>query len=355
MLTDSYAVLNKLCLPHGLYIASPSQDYRYVWIRDSIYMSLPHLDKTTQAYEKTFYRLFDLFLDYEWKLDWIAMQRPHHPWEYLHARYSHDQVKEVHHEEWGHIQHDTIGAFLFGVGAGLKRGKTMLRDGRDARMVQKLVHYLEHVRYWEDADNGMWEEWREIHASSVGACVAGLKAVERIAAVPQGLVEKGLRTLLELFPAESKDKPVDLAQLSLIYPYRLFSGVMAETIVNAVEQRLLRERGVIRYEGDSYYSTLEAEHGRGQPLAFYEGTEAEWTFGLPWLALCHLELGNPEEARRYIRWSEDVMTEPGCLPELYYQGSATPNVNTPLGWSSAMYILAKEAELASERSAQHLA
>jgi phosphorylase kinase alpha/beta subunit len=138
-----------------------------------------------------------------------------------------------------------------------------------------------------------------------------------------------------------------LAQLSLIYPYRLFNGLLGEMLISDVESRLLRRRGVNRYEGDSYYSTKEAEFGRSHPPSFYAGTEAEWTFGLPWLALCHLELGHRERALDYVARTEAAMVAPGVLPELYYAAMPKPNGNTPLGWSSAMYILAKEALPAS--------
>jgi GH15 family glucan-1,4-alpha-glucosidase len=343
MLSTSYRVLDQLRLPHGLYLASSSEAYRYVWIRDCVYISFPYLNKQDDIYEKTYYRLLDLFREYEWKLDIHGRQKPKWEWEYLHARYSADEVKEIHHQNWGHAQHDMIGAFLFGIGAGIGQGKRMIRDQKDLEIIQKLVDYLNNVEYWHDPDNGMWEEWREVHASSVGACVAGLKAVEKVVNVPGDLIDKGLKSLFRLFPRESKDKSIDLAQLSLIYPYRLFSGLLGEMIVSRVEDNLLRERGVIRYQGDSYYSTLEKDHGRDQPRELYYGTEAEWTFGLPWLALCHLELGNREKADMYLRKTEEAMINPGILPELYYSGRSEPNPNTPLGWSSAMYILAKEA------------
>jgi len=345
MLQESYEVLERLRKSHGLYVASPSEHYRYVWIRDSVYISLPYRNKRNHKYERTYFRMLDLFREYEWKLDILCEQKPSLEWEYLHARYSADDVREIHEQEWGHVQHDMIGAFLFGIGWGVEHGKRMLRDRKDKDILQKIVQYLANVEYWQDPDNGMWEEWREVHASSVGACVAGLQKVKELglAQVPEELIEKGMQTLDGLFPRESGDKDADLAQLSLIYPYQLYRGEKARTIVENIEAKLLRERGVIRYTGDSYYSTLEAEHGRGLPRERYVGTEAEWTFGLPWLALCHLELGNADKAREYLEWTESVMTKPGVLPELYFSGTAEPNPNTPLGWSSAMYILAKEA------------
>lgn len=343
MLEQSYQVLDRLRLPHGLYLASLSEHYAYVWLRDTVYMSWPYLNKSGNTYERAYGRMLDLFRDMEWKLDILCKVKPVWEWEYVHARYRAEDVTEIHDQSWGHVQHDMIGAFLFGIGAGTAAGKSIMRDQKDRDIVQKLVRYLDNVQYWSDPDNGMWEEGRAVHTSSVGACAAGLKAVQPYVDVPDPLIQAGLKSVLALFPNESVDRPTDLAQLSLVYPYRLFTGLLAETVVTRVEQHLLRARGVIRYAGDSYYSTLEGEHGRGHAPTFYEGTEAEWTFGLPWLALCHFELGNQGRAEHYVRWTEDIMLESGILPELYFSQTNRPNPNTPLGWSSAMYILAKEA------------
>lgn len=343
MLSTSYSVLDQLRMPHGLYMASPHKDYQYVWIRDCFYMSLPYLDKNNRIYEKAYHRMLDLFRCYEWKLDIHTQRKPKYEWEYLHARYSSQEVKEIHDQSWGHAQHDMVGAFLFGLGEGIRRNKKMIRDERDKRIIQKIINYLQTVEYWSDPDNGMWEEWREIHSSSVGACVAGLNSIKAHIPVPHELLANGVSQLFRLLPRESLDKRADLAQLSLIYPYRLLDGPLAEYVLQQIEKWLVRERGVIRYEGDSYYSTLEEEFGRDQPREFYYGSEAEWTFGFPWLSLCYMQMGHEEKARLYLQKTESIMSEPGILPELYKSGSSTPNPNTPLGWSCAMYILAKEA------------
>ncbi|MDP4163082.1 MAG: glycoside hydrolase family 15 protein [Bacillota bacterium] len=338
---QSYAILDRLRLDHGLYLASPSIDYSFVWLRDSCYEVLPYLNKSCDRYEKTYHRLLDLFKEYEWKLDIHQTKKPVEQWEFIHAKYDAHTAREID-APWGHHQLDAIGAILFGIGQGIKAGKPVIRDYKDKDIVQKLVGYLACCEYWDNPDNGMWEEWREIHSSSVGACVAGLQAVRDLVFVPRELILKGYRTLAGMFPVESKDRPADLAQLSLIYPYKVAFCHDAKVIVDRVETLLLRKKGVIRYLGDSYYATNEYE-GRHHPLMHYIGFEAEWTFGLPWLALCHLELGNMEKAAEYIAWTENVMLADGSLPELYFSGIATPNPNTPLGWSNAMYILAKEA------------
>jgi len=91
--------------------------------------------------------------------------------------------------------------------------------------------------------------------------------------------------LKELLPRESRTKFVDLALLSLIYPYDVVTKKQREDILKNVKYLLLRERGVIRYKNDHYYNK--------NPDGYSE--EAEWTFGLSWLAIIHERLGERDK------------------------------------------------------------
>src|SRR3569832_1985696 len=113
-LQKSYDILNSIRLPHGLYIASPSVHYSAVWIRDSLYISLPYLNKTCHTYERTMHRLLDLLIEYEWKIDIHIHDRPRESWQYIHAKYDAQHVRELA-EPWGHAQHGAGGR---GRGAG---------------------------------------------------------------------------------------------------------------------------------------------------------------------------------------------------------------------------------------------
>lgn len=340
ILQKSYDIIDSIRLPNGLYIASPSAHYTAVWIRDTLYISLPYLKWANGIYEKTMHRMLDLMHDYEWKIDIHTREKPVETWQYIHAKYDVHHVKEIA-EPWGHAQHDAVGMLLWAVGEGERHGKRIIRDSRDRNMIQMLVRYLQTCEYWHDHDNGMWEEHREIHASSVGACVSGLKSVSYLVDVPHELIRKGEEMLQQLHTDETFNRTVDLAQLSLIYPHRAYPRHIAAQVLHKVENELLRRNGVIRYHGDSYYSTLEKD-GRHHAPQYYYGTEGEWCMGLPWLALCHMELGNFEQASYYIKRTEEIMLPNGSLPELYYAGTNDANPNTPLGWANAMYVVAKE-------------
>ncbi|RBW71372.1 glycoside hydrolase family 15 protein [Bacillus taeanensis] len=318
-------VLDTMRLSNGAYTASRSKDYDYVWIRDVCYTVIPYLTSSCGRYEEAYYALFDLLKRYEWKIDIHTKQKPEYLYEHIHARYS-KNLTEIH-VEWGHAQHDAIGIFLWGVGEGVRHGKKMIRDQKDLEIVQKLVYYLECVQYWQDEDNGMWEENLELHASSVGACVAGLKAVKMLVVVPQHIIRKGEETLRFLLPRESQTKDADLALLSLIYPYHVVSRKTAQQILNRVTTKLERKYGCIRYENDQYYNN---------------GSEAEWCFGFPWLGLCYSELGTNDKVLEYWKKTEQILPENGEVPELYIGGTDKPNGNTPLAWAVAMTYLLHE-------------
>jgi hypothetical protein len=109
--------------------------------------------------------------------------------------------------------------------------------------------------------------------------------------IPADLIEKGEESLHALLPRESERKFVDLSQLSLIWPYGVVTDEERQHILENVEYHLLRERGVIRYKGDRYYN--KNEDGVSE--------EAEWTFGLSWLAIIYETKGQEKIYQQMLK------------------------------------------------------
>ena len=212
------------------------------------------------------------------------------------------------------------------------RNAGVVQSDEDRDMVQKIVDYLIRVEYWHDPDNGIWEENLEIHASSVGSVVAALKKAQQIAwlSVPDWDIQRGEEMLRGLLPRESYGKFADLALMTLIYPFHATTAEETEAILKNVEYHLARNKGVIRYKNDRYYNANEDGYSE----------EAEWCFGLSWLAIIYAELGNKEKAFQYLKRARETVTQEGLVPELYYSNSDRPNDNTPLGWAESMYVIA---------------
>jgi GH15 family glucan-1,4-alpha-glucosidase len=335
LMRQHLSILKNLQYESGLFAASRKDaktGYNKSWLRDNFYECMAfEVIGDWGIVELTYNALLEIFLKHEWKIDEAIKQKPQHKHEYIHARFNPENFEEFW-EDWGNKQNDAIGAILFRIGELEHHHKRIiLKDENHIRIVNKLVQYLKSIEYWHDCDSGMWEEDEEVHASSVGACVAGLKSINNLEKinVPDELIKKGENTLKKLLPRESEKKFVDLALLSLIWPYNVVNEKQKKQILENVEYLLLKERGVIRYKNDHYYNK--------NPDGYSE--EAEWTFGLSWLAIIYEKMGNKKKAKDFIKKVVDDDTPDG-LPELYFSNSDDYNPNTPLGWSESLFIIA---------------
>ncbi len=327
--------LRKLLTPRGLFLASHNEvatGYDKAWIRDNVYEALAfeYADEW-DIVRKDYQTLLDIFDKHIDKINWAVEQKPFETWQFIHARYNPETLEEFW-ESWGNKQHDAIGAVLFKLAEFEQNGHSMIRNNEDRKTIQTLIHYICNVEYWHDADNGMWEEAEEVHASSIGAVVAGLKKWKEVGGmdVDDDAIYRGMNALKGLLPRESESKFTDLALLSLIYPYNIVETEMAKEIVDNMEYHLEKEHGVLRYKFDRYYNKNEDGYSE----------EAEWCFGLSWLAIVHKKLGNDKKALEYLNKAKSTVTKDGQIPELYMSNSDEPNENTPLGWSESMYIVA---------------
>jgi GH15 family glucan-1,4-alpha-glucosidase len=335
LIAQHLKILEGLQYDSGLFAASKKgigTGYDKAWIRDNFYECLAfEVIGDLDTVIKTYRAILDIFRKHEFKIDHAISAKPEYTHQYIHPRY-HPETFDEYWEEWGNKQNDSIGCVLFKIGDLEKRQKGILiKDDDDRRIVQKLVWYLSTLEYWNDPDSGMWEENQELHASSVGACLAGLREARHVEGVevPSLLLQRGKETLSAILPRESKEKFVDLALLSLVWPYDIVTNSEAKKIIENVEYHLLREHGVIRYKGDHYYNK--------NPDGWSE--EAEWTFGLSWLAIIYEKLGEADKAKEYLEKAKATVTKKG-VPELYYSNSNTYNENTPLGWSESLFVVA---------------
>ena len=328
-------ILKGLQTGSGLFLASKSgveTGYDKSWLRDNFYETIAfEIMGDWETVEKTYRAILNIFLKYEDKIDWAIKEKPIASYQYIHARFHPESFDEFW-EEWGNKQNDAIGCILYRLGElEVNQKRSVIKTDAHVRIVNKLVRYLASIEFWHDRDAGIWETDDDVHSSSVGACVAGLMSIAQVASieVPVWLVKKGQKALNSLLPRESEKKYVDLALLSLVWPYNVVDATQREIILENVEYHLLRDKGVIRYKGDHYYNK--------NPDGYSE--EAEWTFGLSWLAIIYQKLGQEDKALGLIKELISIDTPDG-MPELYFSNSAEYNENTPLGWSESLFIVA---------------
>jgi phosphorylase kinase alpha/beta subunit len=261
----------------GLFLASRSDvstGYNKAWLRDNFYTCLAFEEEEEwDTVQKVWKAMLQIFVKHKNKISWAVKNKPYNTYQYIHARYNPETFEEFW-EEWGNKQNDAIGAILFKIGDLEQKGIKIVETEEDKEILQILVDYLKSIEYWHDPDNGVWEEYEEVHASSVGACVAGLKSIAKtgMVSIPLHLIEKGEESLKELLPRESKSKFTDLALLSLVYPFNIVPEKVARDIVRHVEYHLEKDRGVIRYKGDKYYNKNKdevSEEADWSAMAFY--------------------------------------------------------------------------------------
>ncbi len=329
------SVLKSLQYESGLFSAAAKRvdtGYDKAWIRDNFYVGLALLElDEKEAVQKMYNAFMAVLLKHEEKIDHAIDKKPEFSYQYIHPRY-HPETFEEFWESWGNRQNDSIGSLLFFFGSLKKAGYSVLESENETNIVKKLIAYLKTIAYWQDPDSGVWEEWEEIHASSLAACIGGLKILKEVGIdVPEDMIQKGEDILHhELLPRESHDKFCDLALLTLIYPFNVANESETKEILRNVEYHLVRHKGVIRYKGDHYYNKNWDRWSE----------EAEWTFGFSFLSLAYHQLGNNEKALFYFERAKEAVNEKGEIPELYYSHSAKYNQNSPLAWSEAMFLLA---------------
>ncbi len=335
LIEKHFSILSSLEYSSGLFSASSKEvgtGYDKSWLRDNFYETIAfEVIGDWETVLKTSRAILKIFLKHEEKINWAIEHKPEQSYQYIHARFNPETFDEFW-EDWGNKQNDAVGCMLYRIGELENHERnSMIQNEDDLRIVNKLIQYLASIQYYKDPDSGMWEEGEELHASSIGACVAGLKSVRRVFGVhiEDDLIEKGESALRKILPRESEQKFVDLSMLSLIWPYNVVTATERAEILQHTEYHLLRKRGIIRYKGDKYYNKNKDEVSE----------EAEWTFGLAWLAIIYEKLENFEKAKVFIDQLISVDTAKG-LPELYFSNSEKFNANTPLGWSESLFIVA---------------
>lgn len=328
-------VVRSLQKSSGVFTASAHDvetGYDKAWLRDIYFMTLGFLETgDIPVVQKAAKALLQVFVKHQDKINWAIEHKPHEAWQYIHARF-HPETFEEYWEEWGNSQNDAVGEVLNILVELELRGASVIETDDERAMVQKIIDYLVALEYWHDADNGIWEESMEVHASSIGSVVAALKKAQQLEwlHVPEIAIENGEKALRTLLPRESVTKFTDLALLSLIYPFAVTTEEETLKILENVEYHLTKDKGVIRYKFDRYYNA--------NPDGYSE--EAEWCFGLSWLAIIYAERGQADRAWHYLERARATVTPDGKVPELYYSHTNRPNENTPLGWAESMYVVA---------------
>jgi len=354
----SFEKLETLRRVNGGYLAAPNPGkpdgtgrYDVFWLRDIMYATyaneyLGNMEEMIESFEL----MMTIMLKHKSHICSAIRKMPDRA---LHARYHPNTLEEIS-PDWGHHQLDVLGLFLYKTGDLIKKGHNVLKNSEQRELIRDIMQYLFTYRWETHPDFGVWEEGPELHSSSLGAVLAGLTMwfddghyeykyhhkVElwKVIPVSERYFDTGREVLKKLLPKESESRETDLAQLSLVWPYRIVDNHMAEIILSQVEKKLVRQYGVIRYRADHYFNTNDKHK---------EGNEAEWPLGIAWLSIVHAKIAcwsddfnkgmqHVKKSKEYLLKMDELLVD-GAIPELYTGGK--PNENMPLAWAHSFHII----------------
>jgi phosphorylase kinase alpha/beta subunit len=364
-LLEQQGVLTMRPLASGLFSAavttefSEGTNYRAAWVRDNVHVAFAHLANGRPAVAVAAWRaLLRFFRTQRGRFESI-IERPElkaEPQRRPHIRFDGERLRELD-QKWSHAQNDALGYF-FWLGARLMLAGVLLPadlEQADWETLALFPRYFRAIEYWQDEDNGHWEEAAKIEASSIGVVVASLRAwrmmksregaqaidsnqptgmasidagrdhVERLfpGADLDELIERGEAALSTILPAEcvqpesGKSRDADAALLFLIYPLEVIDGPTADAVLARIDSHLLGPVGIRRYRGDSFYcrdyERLIAAGGddptrdfsddmSGRDALLRDGEEAQWCIFDPILSVVYgqrfARTGDVESRRR---------------------------------------------------------
>jgi len=363
-----YGHLDRLRQANGAYISAPLpadgdqqlRGYDVIDLRDLLLAStaneylgeaerlLGTYSLTLQLLEKFHHRIIDAILRWPPEQEYGSQLFP--------DRYHPRSLAEMVDGGNGHRMFP-IGLLLYKLGDMMKHGFNLVVRPAEIHLLKDMTQYVHNSRWAVQPDEGFWREDLAVRSSSLGAVVAGFtiwqaggyydyrypihRDLDRLIPIPDRLVTEGRETLLELLPRESEDRDIDLAQLSLIWPFNALKDdpELQDEILGRIEG-LVGSRGVRRFAGDAYMATDD-------------GAEAEWPMGLAWLAISlsklvyrDKDLGRDrkdledllDRAEAYVEQLDDAVRPDGAIPELY-RGDE-PGPASPFAPAHGMYITA---------------
>ena len=381
---------NFSALENGLFPAANLQTeseytgYSNIWIRDNIHIAHAHyINGSSEIALKNVSTFADYFIRHQWRFEKIisgeldfhkSMNRPH-------IRFNGGDLSEIN-QKWSHAQNDALGYFLW-LFCKLCNDKVIAITQQKSHILALFALYFDKIQYWQDEDNGHWEEAKKIEASSIGVVVAALSELKNVvqrettiqyhdniitADFLNELIEKGQQSLKQILPAEciqvEKYRPYDAALLFLIFPLDIIQDESIENkILENIIEHLQGYYGIRRYSGDSYWSadykeklkpelrTIDVSDDMSDRDSLLQaGQEAQWCIFDPIISVIYgrkyqqtkeqedLQLQTQYFNRALAQLTPEDSPFGGFkCPELYYleNGSYVPNDTTPLLWTQA--------------------
>jgi len=277
---------------------------------------------------------------------------------------------------YNHKQNDALGYFMW-TRIQLALAEKMPLNGEHLKLLGQLFEYLRVIECWDDFDAGHWEEHSAQHASSLGPCLAAVRAFKELAnktgitVVPckddtldvlEEELDSALASILPnevIKPAENA-KEADSALIFLCYPLGVVNDVVGGWILERLQQ-CMGHIAMVRYRKDSYWCKDYKEKIGDDPTKHFTdeelkerdallqpGEEAQWCLFDPMVSAYYGRLYQKNKEPEMLGLQQlflaralaaitgdDCEFGPWMCCEAYYlsKGVWQPNDNTPLVWT----------------------
>jgi GH15 family glucan-1,4-alpha-glucosidase len=311
------------------------QNYRYVWPRDASFICVASDILGIKNIQENFYQWL---IERAEGFDKSGL---------LYQNYYPNGPKR-----WLAFQPDQNGTVLWSIYHHYNYKRDLDKAKEFKELIEKLADGICNVwngKCFTLLTQDIWEErytYPEIqnnHTYSLASCSYGLECANKIMKKENwGKVAEQMRKKINLSYnnyflrtyGRLVDKTVDASMLGLVYPFEIYKPNDSKIIntVKAIEQRLVKNGGLQRYELD-YYDSY-----RNYGINGKRGSGA-WPLLNFWLSVYYCILGNRKKAEQYYNWVMKKIDK--FIPEQIFQNNIQ-NSPIPLAWSHAMFIIASD-------------
>lgn len=344
LLERSREVLKDCVLENGAIVAAntdkpytqkEASDYRYVWIRDASFICLAAEYLNLKLSEKFFHWADERPEDFDVDKLLYSNYSTNGRIATMGKQFQADQMGTllwvIHH----HYRNNLKEALKF------KPLIERLADGLSSHW-DKDHFSVSTTGIWEEAERKTSLRLNNNFTYSLAACARGLMCADEI--IPNHFWKETALQMMnkinEAYDPSRKyflrmfglvnDPNIDASLLGLVYPFRIFEPDDEKMIntVNQIEQTIVMNGGVHRYQFDYFDSEGSAQEGGGA-----------WPILNAWLAIYWKIRGNDRRAHTYFNWIVDRAEKfDYYLPEQYFDDVRIGIY--PLAWSHAMFVIA---------------
>ena len=344
LIETSKKVILDCCLENGAIVAAnptkhyypkEAKNYFYVWPRDASFVILAAETLKMDSIVEHF-------------IEWVRERAE--GWQetgLLYEKYSPNGLQAL-----SRFQPDQTGSLLYAV-----CGYCSHKPATSENFKKFIIHSANGIcTVWEYdhfsiMTNDLWEErltfpdLKDNFNYSLAACISGLSSANQLC--PD---EKYIKTADEMKKillknaerrgcffrsfGELNDERIDASLLGLIWPFNIVDAdnKLAISTVEHIEQRLVRDLGVYRYEHDEYDGWMHKTVHRNKGAGF-------WPLLNFWMSIALNKLGSREKALQYYNTALQKIDK--YIPEQIFNNNIQRSIS-PLCWSHTMFLLASK-------------